>query len=155
MHRPTAVLFAGLSAAIVLLGSCSSSSSTSSPATGGASSASSSGSGTITIGSDQANDHGTEDVSGMSSFELGANNDDGFYFDPTVLTGSANQSLKLEIKNEGTAEHNFTIESLGVNVNIQPGQSQEVTVKFPGSGSVEYFCSFHRSLGMAGELQVA
>jgi uncharacterized cupredoxin-like copper-binding protein len=155
MHRPTVVVFAVLSAAVVLLAGCSSSSSTSSPAGGGSSSASSSGGGTITIGSDQANDHGTEDVSGMSSFELEADNDDGFYFKPTVLTGSANQSLKLEIKNEGTAEHNFTIESLGVNVNIQPGQSQEVTVKFPGSGTVEFFCSFHRSLGMAGELQVA
>ena len=155
MHRPTVVVFAVLSAAVVLLAGCSSSSSTSSPAGGGSSSASSSGGGTITIGSDQANDHGTEDVSGMSSFELEADNDDGFYFKPTVLTGSANQSLKLEIKNEGTAEHNFTIESLGVNVNIQPGQSQEVTVKFPGSGTVEFFCSFHRSLGMAGELEVA
>jgi uncharacterized cupredoxin-like copper-binding protein len=155
MHRPTVVVFAVLSAAVVLLAGCSSSSSTSSPAGGGSSSASSSGGGTITIGSDQANDHGTEDVSGMSSFELEADNDDGFYFKPTVLTGSANHSLKLEIKNEGTAEHNFTIGSLGVNVNIQPGQSQEVTVKFAGSGTVEFFCSFHRSLGMAGELQVA
>jgi len=155
MHRTTVVIFAALSAGIVLLASCSSSSSTSSPAAGGSSSASSSGGGTITIGSDQANDHGTEDVTGMTSFELEADNDDGFYFKPTVITGSANQSLKLEIKNEGTAEHNFTIESLGVNVNIQPGQSQEVTVKFPGSGTVEFFCSFHRSLGMAGELKVA
>jgi uncharacterized cupredoxin-like copper-binding protein len=155
MHRTTVVIFGALSAAIVLLASCSSSSSTSSPAAGGSSSASSSGGGTITIGSDQANDHGTEDVTGMTSFELEADNDDGFYFKPTVITGSANQSLKLEIKNEGTAEHNFTIESLGVNVNIQPGQSQEVTVKFPGSGTVEFFCSFHRSLGMAGELKVA
>ena len=155
MHRPTVSIFAALSAAVVLLAGCSSSTSTSSPAAGGSSSASSSGGGTITIGSDQANDHGTEDVSGMSSFELEADNDDGFYFKPTVLTGSANQSLTLEIKNEGTAEHNFTIGSLGVNVNIQPGQSQEVTVKFPGSGTVEFYCSFHRSLGMAGELQVA
>jgi uncharacterized cupredoxin-like copper-binding protein len=154
MHRPMVAIFAALSAVIVLLSGCSSSTSTSSPASGGSSSASSSGGGTITIGSDQANDHGTEDVSGMSSFELEADNDDGFYFKPTVITGSANQSLTLEIKNEGTAKHNFTIESLGVNVNIQPGQSQEVTVKFPGSGTVEFFCSFHRSLGMAGELQV-
>jgi plastocyanin len=154
MHRTTVVIFAALSAGIVLLASCSSSSSTSSPAAGGSSSASSSGGGTITIGSDQANDHGTEDVTGMTSFELEADNDDGFYFKPTVITGSANQSLTLEIKNEGTAKHNFTIESLGVNVNIQPGQSQVVTVKFPGSGTVEFFCSFHRSLGMAGELQV-
>ena len=27
-----------------------------------------------------------------------------------------------------------------------------VTVTFPQSGSVEFFCDYHRSLGMAGEL---
>jgi plastocyanin len=50
--------------------------------------------------------------------------------------------------------HNFSIESLGVDVTINPGSSQEVDVKFPPSGTVEFFCSFHRSLGMAGELEV-
>lgn len=150
MRRTTLVLFAALSAA-VLLASCSSSSSSSSPAAGG----STSGAGTITIGSDQANDHGTQSVTGMSSFELEADNDDGFYFKPTVLTGSANQSLKLEVKNEGTTEHNFTIESLGINENIDPGTSNEVSVSFPASGTVEFYCSFHRSQGMAGELEVS
>jgi uncharacterized cupredoxin-like copper-binding protein len=157
MRRPTVVLFAALSAAVVLLASCSSSSSTSTPAAGGSptSSESSTGAGTITIGSDQANDHGTEDITGQASFELEADNDDGFYFKPTILTGSANQSVKLEIKNEGTAQHNFSIDSQNIDVTIDPGQSQEVTVKFPGSGTVEFFCSFHRTLGMVGELEVA
>jgi uncharacterized cupredoxin-like copper-binding protein len=150
MRRTTLVLFAALSAA-VLIASCSSSSSTSSPAAGG----SASGAGTITIGSDQANDHGTQSVTGMSSFELEADNDDGFYFKPTVLTGSANQSLKLEVKNEGTTEHNFTIESLGVSENIDPGTSKEITVSFPATGTVEFYCNIHRSLGMAGELEVS
>jgi plastocyanin len=149
--RRTAVLFmAALAAAAVLTG-CSSSSSSSSPAGGG----SASDSGKITIGSDQANDHGTEDVTGQSSFELEADNDDGFYFKPTVLTGSANQKVTLEIKNEGTALHNFSITDQNVSVNIDPGSSEEVEVTFPASGTVEFFCSFHRALGMAGELEVA
>jgi plastocyanin len=152
MRRSKVLLVAAVSSAVLALASCSSSSSSSSPATGDSSS---SGAGTITIGSDQANDHGTEDVTGMSTFELAANNDNGFYFSPTVLTGSASQSIKLEIKNEGTTEHNFTIESLGVNVNIDPGATQEVTVSFPATGTVEFFCSFHRSQGMAGELEVS
>ena len=154
MHRPTVVVFAALSAAIVLLAGCSSSSSTSSPVAGGSSSASSSGGGTITIGSDQANDHGTEDVTGKSSFEVDANNDGGFYFSPTVLTGSANQSITLDIKNAGTAQHNFSITAQNVDITLAPGTSKQVTVTFPGSGTVEFFCSFHHSLGMAGELEV-
>ena len=153
MRRSTPLMTTALAAASLLFaGACSSSSSSASPAAG--SSASGTESGTITIGSDQANDHGTEDATGKSSFEIDANNDQGFYFDPTILTGSASQSITLEIKNEGTVPHNFSIESLGVDVTIDPGSSQEVDVKFPASGTVEFFCSFHRSLGMAGELEV-
>jgi plastocyanin len=153
MRRSTPLMITALAAASLLFaGACSSSSSSSSPAAGG--SALGTESGKITIGSDQANDHGTEDATGKSSFEIGANNDAGFYFDPTILTGSASQSITLEIKNEGTVPHNFSIESLGVDVTINPGSSQEVDVKFPPSGTVEFFCSFHRSLGMAGELEV-
>jgi uncharacterized cupredoxin-like copper-binding protein len=153
MRRSTVVPFAALSVVVLMLASCSSSSSTSGPAAGGSSS--SSGADTITIGSDQANDHGTEDVTGQSSFEVEADNDEGFYFKPTVLTGSANQSITLEIKNEGTAQHNFSIDAQNVDVTLDPGKSQEVTVTFPATGTVEFYCSIHRSLGMAGELEVA
>ena len=149
--RRSMFLFAVLATAAVVLTGCSSSSSTSGAA-GGSSSASEGGK--ITIGSDQANDHGTEAVTGKSSFELEADNDDGFYFKPTVLTGSANQTLTLEIANEGTAQHNFSITDQNISVNIDPGSSEEVDVTFPASGTVEFFCSFHRALGMAGELEV-
>jgi plastocyanin len=153
MRRSTPLMITALAAASLLFaGACSSSSSSASPAAAGSGSGAESGK--ITIGSDQANDHGTEDATGKSSFEIDANNDEGFYFKPTILTGSASQSLTLEIKNEGTVPHNFSIESLGVDVTINPGSSQEVDVKFPASGTVEFFCSFHRSLGMAGELEV-
>jgi plastocyanin len=153
LRRSTPLTISAFAAASLLLaGACSSSSSSASPAAGG--SASGSESGKITIGSDQANDHGTEDATGKSSFEIEADNDEGFYFKPTILTGSTSQSITLEIKNEGTVPHNFSIESLGVDVTIDPGSSQEVDVKFPATGTVEFFCSFHRSLGMVGELEV-
>jgi len=153
MLRRKTTVFAGLAMAMMTLAAACSSSSTSSPAAGGSSSASESGK--ITIGSDQANDHGTQDATGKTTFEIEADNDDGFYFNPTILTGSANQSITLEIKNEGTVPHNFSIESLNVNVTIAPGSSQEIKVTFPASGTTEFFCSFHRSQGMAGELQIA
>jgi plastocyanin len=153
MRRSTPLMITALAAASLLFaGACSSSSSSTSPAAAG--SASGTESGTITIGSDQANDHGTEDATGKSSFEIEADNDEGFYFKPTILTGSASQSITLEIKNEGSVPHNFSIESLGVDVTVEPGSSQQVDVKFPATGTVEFFCSFHRSLGMVGELEV-
>jgi len=80
------------------------------------------------------------------------NTNDGQY---TTFALAPNQSITLEIKNEGTTLHNFSIDAQHVNVTIDPGASHEVTVTFPASGTVEFYCSIHRSLGMAGELEVA
>ena len=151
MRARTFVLFSAAAAALITLAACSSSSSAAAPASG-----SSSGSNKITIGSDQANDHGTQDATGKTTFEIEADNDSsGYYFNPTILQGSAGQSITLEIKNDGSVQHNFSITSMNVNVTIQPGASQEVKVTFPQTGTVEYFCSIHHALGMAGELSVA
>jgi plastocyanin len=151
MRPRTFVLFSATAVALIMLAACSSSSSTAAQTSG-----SSASSGKITIGSDQANDHGTEDATGKATFEIEATNDtSGYYFKPTILQGSGGQSITLEIKNDGSVPHNFSITSMNVNVTVQPGASQEVKVTFPQTGTVEYFCSFHHALGMAGELSVA
>jgi plastocyanin len=151
MRPRTFVLFSATAVALIMLAACSSSSSTAAQTSG-----SSSSSGKITIGSDQANDHGTEDATGKATFEIEATNDtSGYFFKPTILQGSGGQSITLEIKNDGSVPHNFSITSMNVNVTVQPGASQEVKVTFPQTGTVEYFCSFHHALGMAGELSVA
>ena len=148
MARRTFVLLTAATVALITLAACSSG--------GSSASGSSSGSNKITIGSDQANDHGTQDATGTSTFTIGADNDSsGYFFNPTILLGSAGQSITLDIKNDGSVQHNFSITSMNVNIMIQPGASQEVKVTFPQTGTVEYFCSFHHALGMAGELSVA
>src|SRR5436190_10695894 len=114
MHTRTLVLSSVMVAALVMLAACSSSSSTASVASG---SSSSSSAGKIAIGSDQANDHGTEDATGKSTFEIEAANDSsGYFFKPTILQGSGGQSITLEIKNDGSVPHNFSITSMNVNV---------------------------------------
>ena len=152
MQTRTFVQFCVVMAALTMLAAaCSSSSSAASSASG-----STSGSSKITIGSDQANDHGTQDATSKSTFTIGADNDSsGYFFNSTILLGSAGQSITLDIKNDGSVQHNFSITSMNVNITIQPGASQEVKVTFPQTGTVEYFCSIHHALGMAGELSVA
>jgi plastocyanin len=110
------------------------------------------GGGTIAIGDDQANDHGSADVTGTDETKL---EQDNFYFNPTVLTGSAGQSLKIELDNEGSVPHTFTIDDQNVDVQVEPGEDASVDVTFPDSGFVEFYCRFHRGSGMAGELKVA
>jgi plastocyanin len=107
------------------------------------------GSGTMTIGSDKANDKGTESVAGKDQFELELDN---FYFKPTVLKGTLGQELKIELSNDGSALHNFTLEAQSIDHDVQSEKKADVTVTFPQSGFLEFFCKYHRGLGMAGEL---
>ena len=107
---------------------------------------------TTTIAGEQAESHGTKDVSsesGKVEIELYDN-----YFEPTVLEGKPGQKVELELKNEGKAAHTFTISDQMVDKEVQPGDETETEVTFPQSGQLEFVCKFHQSSGMIGALQV-
>lgn len=108
--------------------------------------------GTIQIGGQSANDHGTEEVSGESSVEFEL---DDFYFEPTVMQGEAGQSLTLEAFNEGDEAHTFTSDELGVDQELAPGDEMSIDITFPDSGQVVFICRFHDSQGMRGAIEVA
>jgi len=111
--------------------------------------------GTTTINEEKANDHVTKTVSG-STFELEADNDGGkFYFEPTILKGAPGSKVTLEIKNEGSVKHNFTVEDQKVDKDLKPDQTVEVAVTFPRSGVVEFNCDYHEKLGMVGALEAS
>jgi plastocyanin len=110
------------------------------------------GGGTTTIAGQKANDHGTKDVSGEASLEL---EQDNYYFSPTILKGSAGEKLTVELSNEGSALHNFSITDQGISQDVPSGTKAEVTVTFPQSGTLVFFCKYHQTLGMVGALEVA
>jgi len=114
-------------------------------------SASESGGGTIAVGSDTANNHGSKEVDNVTSVEVEM---DDFYFGPTVLTGTPGQKLTIELKNESKAGtlHNFSLSDQNIDQDVQADQSTEVTVTFPQSGFLEFFCKYHKASGMVGEL---
>ena len=111
--------------------------------------------GTFQVGNDTANNHGTANVTGLSSVNVEQHNASDYYFSPTILAGSAGQQISVHLENKGSLPHNFTIDAQNVNVTLQPGASQDVQVTLPSTGVVEFYCSFHHALGMAGELSVA
>ena len=126
------------------------------PTSATSTSPSGSASGTIQIGDDTANDHGTKDVTGASTVTVEQHNDStsGYFFSPTVLSGSAGQALTVHVENKGTLPHTFTIDAQNISVQLSPGGEQDVQVTLPTSGTVEFYCQFHHSSGMAGELTV-
>jgi plastocyanin len=108
--------------------------------------------GTITVGGEQANDHGSKDVSGESELDLEL---DDFYFKPTVLTGTAGETLMLHLENEGSTEHNLSVSDQGIDQDVEDGGDADVTVTFPESGTLLFFCKYHQDMGMRGALEIA
>jgi plastocyanin len=153
-------------ATLALVGAACNSSSSSSTASGGGStpseqpSTSESSTGAkptpTTLDGQQANFVKQEDASGMSELEIEADTDDSVhYFSPTVITGTAGQQISIELKNESdSVKHNFTIESLHIDQDLDPGQTVMVSVTLPSSGTLEFHCEYHESLGMVGEFTV-
>ena len=99
----------------------------------------------ITLGDLTFSNHGTKEVKGQGELDLGADN---YYFEPTFLRGTPGQKLKLEIENESSTLHNFSIPEQNVDVNIPRKGKVVVEITFPSSGVVRFFCKFHVSRGM-------
>ena len=77
------------------------------------------------------------------------------FFEPTELTIPANTNVKFILPNEGAAAHDFSIDELGIEEAIAPGETKEVIVNAP-AGTYEFYCSVpgHKQAGMVGTLTV-
>ena len=95
------------------------------------------------------NNHGQKDVTGQSAVTIEANN---YYFEPSVLKGSAGQKVTLTIENSSSTQHNFSIESQNINKDLDGHAKVTTSITFPASGVLSFFCEYHKSQGMAGGL---
>lgn len=80
------------------------------------------------------------------------------HFDPKELEARVGQQVSILVKNEGDMVHNFTLSFLGIDQDVQPGQTAEVkfTVTEPPKG-VEFFTFYDKNFqgeGMQGRLNV-
>jgi plastocyanin len=77
-------------------------------------------------------------------------------FQPKVITGKAGSTVKVELKNTGSREHNFKIDSQKqADADVEPGEDATVSVKIPTSGTVQFYCEYHKGLGMVGTLKAS
>jgi plastocyanin len=75
-------------------------------------------------------------------------------FSPDCVIVLAGQGL--ELLNDGANLHNFSVDGTDVSLDIPPGEATR-TEAIGGAvpaGSYEFFCSYHRSAGMDGEITV-
>jgi plastocyanin len=96
------------------------------------------------------NAHGTKDVSGSGTTVTMEIEADDFYFEPTFVKAAPGAKVTVEVENEGSATHTFTIDSPSVDKSVSPDQKTTVTFTLPASGVVAFYCKFHRAQGMQG-----
>jgi plastocyanin len=78
-------------------------------------------------------------------------------FSPKTITGKPGQTVKLTLNNTGQAEHNFKIDSQlkQANADVKPGAKATVSVTIPKSGTLQFYCEYHKSLGMTGTVKAS
>ena len=65
-------------------------------------------------------------------------------FVPDDLSLKAGTEVDVEVRNEGSDGHNFTIDALDLSAGtVEPGQVVTATFVVP-NGTTEYHCTFHR-----------
>ena len=74
-----------------------------------------------------------------------------FEFDPSSLSVSSGEST-ITITNEGSVEHSFTLDDDSASVDIEPGESQTLTVNVTDDAG--FHCEYHPDQ-MTGTLTVS
>jgi plastocyanin len=72
-------------------------------------------------------------------------------FSPTTLT--VKQGTTISVTNVGSAAHTFTATGQTIDIENQPGQSQQVAIDL-APGTYPFICRFHVNQGMTGTLIV-
>ena len=101
-----------------------------------------------TANSSPLNNQGTMDATAMSKFSLEL---DDSYFKPTFIKAKGGQTFNIELENEGSLPHTFTITSLNLDKEVAPGTTVEIDLTLPaGTDDLAFVCRFHVGGGMRG-----
>jgi plastocyanin len=78
---------------------------------------------------------------------------DNFYFEPTFIKSPGGSTATMKLHNEGTVQHNFTVEGLDIDQDLGPGEEKTLTVEIGTETRYDFFCKFHKDQGMRGAFQ--
>ena len=78
-----------------------------------------------------------------------------YAFRPASVAERPGTPLRLRVTSRSSTLHNFTLPAQRIDRDIAPGDTVEIELAVPASGSVPFFCKFHAALGQRGELIAA
>lgn len=100
----------------------------------------------------KVDDRGTKDIGAATTLALELGD---FWFAPTYVTAAAGTTLSISLTNSGKAPHTFTVQDPNVDVSLDAGGTGSATLTLPASGTVAFYCRFHRAQGMQGGFAVS
>ena len=79
-----------------------------------------------------------------------------FVFDPGTLSAPADEEVAIEVQNNGTIEHDFTIDEANLKIATPATETASGTFTLP-AGTYTFYCSVpgHQQAGMEGTLTVS
>jgi plastocyanin len=67
----------------------------------------------------------------------------GLKFDKASLDLKAGSDYTVEVDNQDSAEHNFTLEAANADQDVEANEDATVTFTAPAAGSYEFHCKYH------------
>ena len=92
-------------------------------------------------------DKGIKALGTETTLEMEADDE---YFGPTFVTAKGGSTISVTITNTGKESHTFTIDGTTIDKQLSPGQKATVDVAVPATGSLSFYCRFHKGNGMQG-----
>ena len=76
-----------------------------------------------------------------------------YNFVPSEQTFAVGETVTFVLKAESEL-HNFSIDDLGLDQDVNPGEEESVSVTFDTAGTYRFYCLFHEANGMEGTITV-
>ena len=76
-----------------------------------------------------------------------------YVFNPADITVNVGETVTLKLTSENEF-HSFTVDDLGIDVEVDAGETEEITFTFSEAVTYELICIPHESLGMVGKIIV-
>ncbi len=111
----------------------------------------------LAVGCSRGNDDGSSTTTTDEGVTITVSLLDTMSFEPSSITVAPGDEVTVILSNKGTLPHNFTIEGLGVSVDVAPGETSETTFTAPTSpGEHKIYCNVlgHEGAGMVGSFTV-
>lgn len=97
-------------------------------------------------------DHGTADLGDATTLTLEL---DDQYFEPTFVRAPGGVTVTITLDNRGDVSHTFTVDELGIDEQVAPGDAATVDVMLPDAGQLAFYCRLHVAAGMQGAFVVS